>query len=86
MAIEDALKGLTRRQLEDLHEQIERELRTCVVCGCEGASPFRVTGKAIGTNNAVRASMLFCKPCFERHRMPVTRAISPDEGVEGSSG
>lgn len=71
MAIEDALKGLTRRQLEDLQAQIERELQACTLCSAEGAEPYNVG------RHGVRASMLFCKPCFEKHRLPETRAISP---------
>jgi hypothetical protein len=71
MAIEDALKGLTRRQLEDLQARIEKELQACTLCGIEGAEAYNVT------RHGTRASMLFCKPCFERHRMPETRAISP---------
>jgi hypothetical protein len=74
MPVTEALKGLTRRQLEELQEQIERELRACVVCGVEGATPFKVTGRISGTNNSMKASMLFCKPCVERYRLPDGRA------------
>jgi transcription elongation factor Elf1 len=70
--IEDALKGLTRRQLEELQERIIRELRTCTVCGTEGAEAYTVS------NRHAKVSMLFCKPCFERHRLPEGRAISSE--------
>lgn len=70
--IDDALKGLTRRQLEDLRERLEKELQQCTVCGTEGAVAYTVSKKG------VRASMLFCKPCFERHRLPEGRVV--DEG------
>lgn len=72
MTMDDALKGLTRKQLEELQVRIERELRSCTLCGTEGAEAYAVSRK--GT----RASLLLCKPCFERHRLPEGRAISSE--------
>jgi hypothetical protein len=69
--IDDALKDMTRRQLEDLQARIEKELRSCTLCGNEGATPYSIV------HDGTRASMLFCKPCFEKHRLPEGRAISP---------
>jgi hypothetical protein len=71
--MEGALKGMTRRQLEDLGDKIARELRACTLCGIEGASPFRViaTGGGLRGN---KASLLLCMPCFEKHRLPEGRA------------
>jgi hypothetical protein len=68
MSGDDVLKGLTRRQLEELAAKIALELQTCAICETEGALPYRISRK--GTV----ASLLLCKPCFEKHRLPEGRA------------
>jgi hypothetical protein len=65
--LDDALKGFTRRQLEDLGAKIAKELRTCTLCGAEGAQAYRVRPRSHGAGT--QAAMLFCKPCFEKHRV-----------------
>lgn len=66
------LKNLTRKQMETLVAELQKELRSCIICGREGATAFTVSHKGF------RASMLFCKPCCEKYRLPESRA-------EGSS-
>jgi len=66
--IQDALKDLTKRQLEELREKIDKELQTCAVCGNEGALYYLITRKGI------RASIYLDKPCFEKYRLPESRA------------
>lgn len=62
------LKSLTRRQLEDLQEAITKELRACVIDDREGAESYLISRKG------ARASILLCKPCFEKYRLPKLRA------------
>lgn len=77
-AVADALKGMTKRQLEELHGKIERELRTCVLCGTEGARTFKV--RDVTHSSGRHAAMRFCDPCFEKHRVPESRAGSGETG------
>jgi len=79
--MDDALKSLTRRQLEDLQRKIERELKACILCGSEGATAYSVWHR-----NTSKASLQLCRPCFEKHRLPAGRTISPEEGVEDELG
>ena len=69
--IDDALKGMTRKQLEELRERVELELQSCVLCGSEGAASYHVRGGRAA--KGAMAAMLFCKPCFEKYRLPETR-------------
>ena len=66
------LKSLTRRQLEDLRESIDKELQSCVVDGREGAELYRISKRG------QRASIMLCLPCFEKLRLPELRS-SEDE-------
>jgi hypothetical protein len=59
---------MTKRDLEDLEEEIKRRLLSCFLCGNVGAVPWRVSGR--GTV----ATLLICKPCFEKHRLPEGRS------------
>jgi hypothetical protein len=61
----DVLKGLTKAQLLELREQLDRELVTCLLCGNIGALVYRLTSRA-GT----KAKLPLCLPCFEKHRLP----------------
>lgn len=70
--VDDTLAGLTRRQLEDLQEKIAKELQSCVIDGREGAIAYRVT------SHSATASLMLCKPCFERYRLPKTAAKSSE--------
>lgn len=72
---DDPLAGLTRRQLEDIRDRVEKQLRSCVIDDREGARPYRITG---GHGNAQVASIMLCKPCFERFRLPEGRARIQD--------
>jgi hypothetical protein len=69
---DDALKNLTRRELEDLRARIERELVSCVICNREGAKAYRV--RASGRGSTTEASLDLCTPCFEKHRRPASNA------------
>jgi hypothetical protein len=68
MAADDVLAGLTRRQLQELAAKIDRQLQACAIDGREGAEPYRIR------RGNVDASILLCKPCFERLRLPASRA------------
>lgn len=68
----DALKGLTKRQMEDLAAALAKELQECVLCGTEGAEFYLVRPRRREAGE--RATMLFCVPCFEKHRLPESRA------------
>jgi len=64
----DALDSLTRRDLEQLQEQIARRLLTCTVCGSDGADAVRLSA------HGIVASLMLCKPCLEKHRLPEGRS------------
>jgi hypothetical protein len=72
IGVEDALKGMTRRQMEEMRATLERELRSCSLCGTEGASTFRVIATS-GSLRGQRASLRMCLPCFEKNRLPEGR-------------
>ena len=79
--IDDALSSLTRRDLERLREEIDKRLVACTICGSDGAEAVRVTAsKRFGTGGGVGATLLICKPCFEKHRLPEGRAGTMDPG------
>lgn len=84
--MDDALKAMTKRQMEELRERLDKELQSCSICGSEGAEAYTVSKSTRGeTKTHIKASLLLCKPCFERIRLPESRAISPPEGVEGNA-
>jgi hypothetical protein len=64
MPADDVLAGLTRRQLQELAAKIDRQLQACAIDGREGAEPYRIR------RGNVAATILLCKPCFERLRLP----------------
>jgi hypothetical protein len=66
--LDGVLKELTRRELEDFRDRIERELRSCAICSHEGARPAKVQRAGI------YASIAICDPCFTRFRLPESRA------------
>jgi hypothetical protein len=70
--LDDALASMTKRDLEELQDEIGRRLVACLICGNEGAESWRVTGH--GTAKGKVASLMICKPCFEKHRLPEGRA------------
>lgn len=59
--------GMTRRQMEELRTKLDIELQSCVIDGREGAEPYAIARKGN------RASIMLCKPCFERLRLPEGR-------------
>lgn len=67
-AVDDALKNLTRRELEELRRRIDRELVVCMTCGNEGAEMVKAR------RGRVDAALPVCRPCFERYRLPEGRA------------
>jgi hypothetical protein len=70
--LDDALSSMTRRDLEDLRGEIDRRLVLCMLCGTDGAAPFRVAGR--GNDAGKVASLMLCRPCFEKHRLPEGRS------------
>ena len=78
-AIQDAIDGMTARQVEELKQLAEKRLRQCAVCRSDGADALRVQRKVNGSSTY--ASLLMCPACFERHRLPESRSHQP-EGVE----
>jgi len=70
------LKGMTRRQLEDLKADIERALVVCIVCGEAGASPFhaRYSNK--------EGTLDICPACFDKHRRVPSRSHTKGGGDE----
>lgn len=71
-AIDDALDGLPARDLERLKARIEKRLQACAICGNDGAIPCHTRAKLTG--NDTLFSLLLCRACIERHRLPVARA------------
>ena len=67
-ALDEALEGMSRRQLEELQGRIARQLEGCALDGREGAEHYLITGRH------ARASIRLCRPCFERLRLPPGRA------------
>ena len=70
--LDDALASMTRRDLEELQSEIVHRLAICLICGNEGAEAWRVAGHGAAKGKA--ASLMICKPCFEQHRLPESRA------------
>lgn len=70
--IDDAIDGLSARELEDLRAKIDRRLQACIIDGTDGAIAVRATAKVRGS--AVAFSLLLCPACIERHRLPEGRA------------
>ena len=70
--MDDALNGMTKRQLEDLRVRIDRRLQACAIDGNDGAIPVRATSR-IG-KGTVAFALLLCPACIERHRLPEGRA------------
>lgn len=66
--LDDALNSMTKRDLEELEEEIKRRLLSCLLCGNVGASPYRLS------RANTSASLFLCKPCFEKHRLPESRS------------
>lgn len=66
---DDPLAGLTRRELEQARSRIDVALRSCIIDGREGAEPYLVS------RHGTRASLMLCRPCFERARLPEQRAV-----------
>jgi hypothetical protein len=71
--INDALDGMTAKQLESLIEQAQRRLAACAICSNDGAFPCRVTTKA-GSAHTIVFSLLLCPACIEKHRLPEGRS------------
>lgn len=68
----EAIKGLSKRQLEELADAVARELQACTLCGTEGARSYVVQATGF------KVSMLFCKPCIEKNRLPEARAVTSE--------
>jgi transcription elongation factor Elf1 len=68
--LSEAIKSLTRRQLQELQKQIEKELLSCIFCGTEGA--VRHSLKPIQRSSGNPVVVLVCKPCFEKFRLPMS--------------
>lgn len=69
--IDEALDGLSRRELEALAGRITTRLAACALCGNDGAVACRVTAKL---PSHTTFSLLLCRPCIERHRLPEGRS------------
>lgn len=77
--VADALDGLSLRELERIRELIDQRLQSCVICQTEGALAVRV-GFKTPAGKATFASLLLCRACLERHRLPDSRAKSAQVG------
>lgn len=65
--LSDALKALSKTELEKLREEVEAQLLGCLLCGNEGAELYRITNR---NDPRLRATLLLCRKCFELHRLP----------------
>ena len=74
-AVDDALDGMTARQLEELRTRIDRRLRACAIDAEDGAVPVRASAKLRGSS--VTFTLLLCPACIERHRLPERRSEAP---------
>ncbi len=70
--IKDALDGLSARELEHMRDLIDKRLAVCAICESDGAFPYRVA--APEARGKARASLMLCPACFEKHRLPESRA------------
>jgi len=70
MKLEDALDGLSAREIEALRAKIDKRLQACVLCDNDGAIPVHCTMRRKGA----RFTLLMCVPCIERHRLPELRS------------
>lgn len=70
--MDDALNGMTKRQLEDLRGRIDKRLQACAIDGNDGAVPVRATARR--GKGSVAFTLLMCPSCIERHRLPEGRA------------
>ena len=77
--IDDALDSMPARDLERLRERIDRRLQSCAIDGNDGAIACRVTAKITG--NTTSFTLLLCRGCIEKNRLPESRAEEgPDVG------
>lgn len=69
----DVVDGLSARDAERLRELLDQRLKVCAIDGFDGADLYlvRKSGRA---GDRERASILLCPACFERHRLPESRA------------
>ena len=72
--VDDALDSLTRHDLERMQERIAKRLQTCLVCGGDGAEALRLVPARHFGSGGTTASLMVCRPCFEKHRLPEGRA------------
>jgi predicted mannosyl-3-phosphoglycerate phosphatase (HAD superfamily) len=72
LKLDDALSSMTSRDLEELQRTITDRLARCALCSNDGAMPWKVVGQ--GASKGKVASLLICKPCFEKHRLPEGRS------------
>jgi hypothetical protein len=78
--LQDAIDGMSARQVRELMHLAEKRLRECAICGNDGADRLLVQKKVRGSTT--RASLLMCPACFERHRLPERGQSHQPEGVE----
>jgi len=72
--VDDALGGLTRRQVEDLVEKAQRRLQACVICGSDGAVFCQIKAEGASVQgNALRFGLDICTACIAKHRRPLTK-------------
>lgn len=77
--MDDALDGMDRRRLEEIKAKIEKRLQSCTLCGNDGAIPVR----ARTSNPSIDFSLMICRPCIEKERLPEKRSevqISEENG------
>lgn len=73
-AISDAIDGLSAREAEELRDRLELRLRRCAIDDQDGAVPVRISWRT--STGELRAALMLCPACLERHRLPETRAES----------
>lgn len=69
--IDEALGGLTRRQIEDLIEKAQHQLQACIVCGDAPSVFCQIKAeKASVQGNALRFGIDLCTACISKYRRP----------------
>jgi hypothetical protein len=72
--LDDALDGLSRRELEALVAKATTRLASCTLCGADGAFACRVFARVSGRQQDF--ALMLCAACIERQRLPESRAAA----------
>lgn len=77
--LDDALDSLTAREAAALVVKLQKRLQVCIIDGTDGAIAVTITAKSPATGHSIRATMMMCLGCIERHRLSAILARAAAE-------